>query len=275
MKSKRLIVAILVNGALLIAGLLTAFPLLWMVSVSLMPANASLEFPPPLLPETISFEHYRKLFDEISLARNLLNSTMLAVAITTISLVFNSIAGYSFAKLKFAGRDRIFQCLMAALVIPGQVAMLPLFLLLKQFHFVNSYWGVIVPGMTSIFGIFLVRQYVLSIPDSLLDAARIDGAGELRIWWSIALPLCRPILITLAIFTFLGCWSDFMWPLIILSDSNRYTLPIALANLLGDHAQDTELMMAGAVLTLMPALLLFLALQRHYIRGLTLGGVKD
>jgi len=153
--------------------------------------------------------------------------------------------------------------------------MLPLFLLLKHMGLVNTYWGVIIPGMASIFGIFLIRQYALTIPDSLLDAARIDGAGEFRIYWSIVLPLCRPILVTLAIFTFMGTWNDFMWPLIVLTDGSMYTLPVALANLLGEHVQDTELMMAGAVVTVLPVMLLFLFLQKYYIEGITVGGVKE
>jgi multiple sugar transport system permease protein len=141
-------------------------------------------------------------------------------------------------------------------------------------HLVNSYGGVIVPALASIFGIYLMRQYALSIPDSLLDAARIDGASELRIYRSVVLPLCRPILVTMAIFTFLGTWNDFLWPLIVLSDEGVQTLPVALANLFGEHAQDTELVMAGSVLTVLPVVVAFLCLQRHYIEGLTLGSVK-
>jgi multiple sugar transport system permease protein len=139
---------------------------------------------------------------------------------------------------------------------------------------VNTYLGVIVPGMASLFGIFLVRQYALSIPDTLLDAARIDGAGELRIWWSIVLPACRPVLVTLAVFTFLGTWNDFLWPLVVLVDDDRYTLPVALANLSGEHVQDVELMMAGSVLTILPVVALFVALQRHYIAGILSGALK-
>src|SRR5206468_10595078 len=143
-------------------------------------------------------EHYRALFPRLNLARNALNSVLLAAAVTVISLLFNSMAGYAFAKLHFGARERLFQVLLAALVIPGQVSMLPLFLMLKALGCINTYWGVIILGMASIFGIFLIRQYALSIPDSLLDAARIDGAGELRIYWSLVLPACKPILVTLA-----------------------------------------------------------------------------
>jgi multiple sugar transport system permease protein len=154
--------------------------------------------------------------------------------------------------LPFPGRDRVFDPALA-LVIPGQVSMLPLFLMLKEMGAINSYWGVIIPGMASVFGIFLVRQYALSIPDSLLDAARIDGAGELRIYRSLVLYICAPILVTLGVFTFMGTWNDFLWPLIVLTDGDLHTLPVALANLAGEHVQDTELMMAGAVLTVLPS----------------------
>jgi multiple sugar transport system permease protein len=143
------------------------------------------------------------------------------------------------------------------MVIPGQVAMLPLFLLLEALGLVNTFAGVIVPGMASIFAIFLVRQHALGIPDSLLDAARVDGASEGRVFWSIALPALRPILLTLAVLTFLGTWNDFLWPLIVLSDDRLQTLPVALANLAGEHVQDTEQMMAGAVLTVLPVVALF------------------
>jgi len=267
--------AVLVNLILLAGVALTLFPLAWMLSVSLMPSNEAARFPPPLWPEAVTLEHYRTLFRHLDLGLCLRNSLLVASLSTILSVVLNSLAGYAFAKFSFAGRDRLFRWMLAAMVIPGQVAMLPLYLLLKHLGLVNTFAGVIVPGMASIFGIFLIRQFVRSIPDSLLDAARIDGASELRIYWSLVLPLCRPILVTLAVFTFLGSWSDFLWPLIVLTDSERYTLPVALANLMGEHVQDTELMMAAAVLTLLPVLLLFLALQRYYMEGLTLGGVKE
>ena len=193
---------------------------------------------------------------------------------TLISLVVNGMAGYAFAKLRFGGRERLYAALLAALVIPSQVGMLPLFLMLKGLGLVNTLWAVVIPSMASIFGIFMVRQYALSVPDELLDAARLDGASEWGIFWTIVFPLLKPILVTLAAFTFLSTWNDFMWPLIVLSDDARYTLPVALASLSGEHVQDTELMMAGAVLTVLPVVLVFLALQRAYIRGVMVGGVK-
>jgi multiple sugar transport system permease protein len=154
------------------------------------------------------------------------------------------------------------------------VAMLPLFLLMKQLGLINTWWGVIIPTLASIFGIFLIRQYAVGIPDDLLDAARVDGASEFRIYRSVVLPVITPILATLAIWTFLTTWNDFMWPLIVLSDDAKYTLPVALANLSGEHVQDTELMMAGSVVTVVPVLLVFLVLQRYYIQGVMAGSVK-
>jgi len=159
-------------------------------------------------------------------------------------------------------------------VVPGQIGMLPLFLELKAMGLVNSYAGALVPWLVGIFGIFLVRQFCLSIPTEMLEAARVDGAGEMVILRKIVLPTLRPILVTLALFVFLGSWNDFMWPLIVLADQDLYTLPVALAALSREHVQDNELMMAGSVVTVLPVLILFLVLQRHYLDGLLAGSVK-
>ncbi|HET9490736.1 MAG TPA: carbohydrate ABC transporter permease [Methylomirabilota bacterium] len=265
---------LLVNGALLGAVTLTLWPLVWMVSASFMAPGEASSLPPPFLPSQATLANYRELFGHVGMGRYLLNSVALTTAVTLVSLLINVAAGYAFAKLRFAGRDRIFKLLLGALVIPSQVAMVPLFLLLKQLGLVNTYGGVIVPAMASIFGIFLVRQYALTVPDELLEAARIDGASEFRIFRSIIVPALQPIVVTLAVFTSLGAWNDFMWPLIVLNDSELYTLPVALASLSREHVQDSELMMAGAVITTLPVLLVFLVLQRYYIQGLMLGSVK-
>ncbi|TMN18152.1 carbohydrate ABC transporter permease [Pseudoxanthomonas sp. X-1] len=266
--------AVLVNGGLLALAIVSLAPLAWMVSVSFMPAGEASRFPPPMLPSASTLANYHQLFERTGMAANFVNSLIVSLAITLGSLLFNTLAGYAFAKLRFTGRERVFQVLLAALVIPAQVAMLPLFLLMKQLHLVNSFGGVIVPALATVFGIFLVRQYARSIPDELLEAARIDGAGELRIFFQIVLPMLKPVLVTLSIFTFMAAWNDFMWPLIVLTDQDHYTLPVALASLSREHVMDVELMMAGAVVTVVPVLLLFLLLQRYYIQGLLLGSVK-
>jgi multiple sugar transport system permease protein len=271
----RRVEAVALHAALMLAGLLTLVPLLWMVSASFMPAGEASALPLRLWPSAPTLEHYRALFARLDIGRHLAISAGLAAATTVIALLCNTLAGYAFAKLPFPGREATFRLLLGALVIPGQVAVLPLFLLVRALGLVDTWLGVIVPGMASVFGIFLVRQYARGLPDGVLDAARVDGAGELRVFRAIALPLMTPILVTLALVTFMGSWNDFLWPLIVLADDDRYTLPLALANLVGEHVQETELVMAGAVLTIAPVVLLFLVLQRWYVAGITSGGVKE
>ena len=271
---RRSLPALAVNGTLwLIAGF-TLFPLVWMSSVSLMTPGEASAYPPPLWPAHPTLENYRDLFFHGRMGRHFLNSLGIATAATLLSLTFNVSAGYAFAKLKFPGRARIQQVMVGALVIPAQVAMLPLFLMLKTMGLVNTPAGVLVPWLAGVFSIFLVRQHAATVPDEILEAARLDGAGEIRIFLQIVLPLLTPILVTLAVFTFLGAWNDFMWPLIVLNDGNLYTLPVALASLSREHVQDSEMMMAGSVVTVLPVLILFLVLQRFYLDGMTSGAVK-
>jgi multiple sugar transport system permease protein len=271
---RRPLASLLVNVALALVAVLTLFPLAWMVCASLMSPGEASTYPPPMLPRSATLANYRLLFAEHGIVRQAANSLLISLLATALSLSFNVTAGYAFAKLRFAGRDRVFRLLLGALVVPAQVAMMPLFLMLKEMGLVNSYAGALVPFLASVLGIYLVRQYALSIPDALLEAARIDGAGELRIFVQVVLPLLKPILVTLAVLTFLGSWNDFMWPLIVLTDHDVQTLPVALASLSREHVQDVELMMAGAVITVLPVLLLFLALQRYYMQGLLVGSVK-
>ncbi|HEX3580221.1 MAG TPA: carbohydrate ABC transporter permease [Thermoanaerobaculia bacterium] len=270
----RTLKSFLLHAALVVGAALTLFPLFWMLSASFMANGEATTFPPHLIPHAATLDQYRQLFTRLNLGQAFFSSAFVASMVTIFSVLFNSMAGYAFAKLRFGGRDRIFGLLLAALVIPPQVGMLPLFLLMKQLHLVNSYWGAIIPSLATVFGVFLIRQFMLDVPQELLEAARLDGASELRIYWSVVLPLARPILATLATFMFMSTWNDFMWPLIILSDQSHYTLPVALANLSGEHVQDLELMMAGSVVTVLPVLMLFVFLQRYYIAGLMAGSVK-
>ncbi|HET7527182.1 MAG TPA: carbohydrate ABC transporter permease [Burkholderiaceae bacterium] len=266
--------AVAINTALALAAAFAVLPLLWMVSVSFMQPGAASSYPPPLLPADPTLGNYRQLFAQAGMGGYLLNSAVIACGVTAISVLFNVMAGYAFAKLRFTGRDALFKSLLAALVVPGQVAMMPLFLMLKAMGLVNTWAGVIVPGMAGVFGIFLVRQYARSLPDALLESARMDGAGELRIFLVVVLPLLKPVLVTLAVFAFLGSWNDFMWPLIVLTDGALHTAPVALASLSREHVQDSELMMAGSVVTVLPVLALFVGLQRYYLQGLLMGSVK-
>lgn len=265
----------LIAGTVLVfATVWAAFPLFWMTSMSFMPEAEANAFPARLWPVNPTLDNYAELFAYQHMGRYVLNSLFVACLATALSLAFNVTAGYAFAKLQFKGREKLFQALLAALVIPGQLTMLPLFFLLKNLHLLNTYVGVVVPFMSSLFGIFLVRQYALSLPDEMLQAARVDGASEWQVFRRIVLPNLRPIMVTLGVFTFLAAWNDFLWPLIVLSDDGFYTLPLAIAALSQEHLQDQGLMMAGATVTIAPVLILFILLQRHYVRGLLSGSVK-
>jgi multiple sugar transport system permease protein len=271
---KRLWRATALHLVLIVGAVLAASPLLWMVSASLMRSGEANSSPPPLLPHHPTLEHYRALFASQHLGRYLVNSLVIALGGTLLAMLLTGMAGYAFAKLRFRGRQPVFRALLAGMVIPGQVAMLPMFILLREMGLINTLFGAMIPVLAPIYGIFLVRQYALSIPNDLLDAARLDGASELRIFRSVVLPTLAPVMATLGVFTFLSAWNDFMWPLIVLSDDARYTLPVALANLAGEHVLDTELMMAGALVTVLPVFLAFLFLQRYYIQGIMAGSVK-
>ena len=275
--------AVLANTLVALVTAVTLVPLVWMVTVSFMPRGESSRFPPPFWPSRWSLENYHELlvrrridgaWFDYRIVPALWNSIGVALLATALGLLLIVPAGYAFAKLRFTGRARLLRLLVAALVVPGQVAMLPLFLMFKEVGLVNSYAGVILPGLAGVFALLFVRQAALSIPDEMIDAARLDGASETRIFVSIVLPLLAPITVTLALFLFLGSWNDFLWPLIVLSDQHRYTLPVAIAAIVREHAADGELMMAAAVVTTLPVLALFVALQRFYMRGLLGGSVK-
>ncbi|KQM70939.1 carbohydrate ABC transporter permease [Sphingomonas sp. Leaf20] len=275
--------AILANTLVALLTALTIAPLLYMVIVSFMPRGESSNLPTPLWPSHWSMENYhellvRRLIDgawfDYRIVPALFNSIAIAAISTLLGLLLTVPAGYAFAKLRFRGRERLLKILIASLVVPGQVAMLPLFLIFKQLGLVNSYAGVILPSLAGIFAILFVRQATLAIPNEMIDAARIDGASEARIFVTIVLPLLTPIVVTLALFMFLGSWNDFLWPLIVLADQHLYTLPVAVAAIAREHSADGELMMAAAVVTTMPVLLLFLAMQRYYLTGLLGGSVK-
>lgn len=264
-------------------ALVTIVPLAWMVAVSLMPPGSANTFPPPLWPAHPTLANYRELLlphagpggsTDYHIARALVNSVALAALATLFGLLVTVPAGYAFAKLRFRGRAALFRALLALVVVPGQVAMLPLFLLLKWLGLVNTYAGVLAPGLAGLYAVLFVRQALLALPDEMLDAARVDGASEARIFVSVVLPLLTPVIVTLALFAFLASWSDFLWPLIVLSDAQLYTLPVALAAMSREHGRDVELMMAGAVVTTLPVLAVFVGLQRFYFTGVLGGGIK-
>jgi multiple sugar transport system permease protein len=249
-------------------------PFFWMVSTSLKSGGGIFAYPPQWIPQEPTLEWYRRLGKEVNFFLHFKNSLIVSVSVTGLSLFLNSLAGYAFAKHRFRGRDSLFKLLLATLMVPAQVTMIPVFLLLKNLGFLNTYTGLIVPVSASVFGIFLIRQFIMSLPDDLIEAARIDGCSEFRIYWSVVLPLCKPVLATLGIFTFMGSWNDFLWPLVVMLKETGYTLPVALANLNGQHPTSFGLLMAAAVVVVAPVLVVFLVAQKYVIQGMAHSGLK-
>lgn len=259
---------------LILVLILTIVPFLWMLSTSFKSSGSIFTYPPQFIPSLFTLEHYKILFERIRFLLHFKNSIIVAISITFLNLFLNSLAGFAFAKYRFPGKEKVFTLLLATMMVPGQVAMMPVFLILKSLGLLNTFLGLIIPGASGVFGIFFMRQFMLTIPNDLIDSARIDGCSEFRIYWNIMLPLCKPALATLAIFTFMGSWNEFLWPLIIMTKESMYTLPVALANLNGQYNTEWGLLMAASVVVILPVLLLFISLQRYFMRGIALTGIK-
>jgi multiple sugar transport system permease protein len=252
-------------------------PYLWAFSSSFKGLTEIFHYPPQFLPTQFDLTNYINLFTEQFFPRWFINSVLLATTSTGLVLCFCSMAGFAFAKYNFPFKNPLFTIVIGSLMIPFQLIMTPLYAEMNVLKWLNTYWALLVPWIAPAFGIFLLRQYILTIPTELLDAARIDGGSEFRIYWQIILPLARPALGTLAIYQFMGSWNSFLWPLIVLRDLKLYTLPLGLATLLGSvvaESVDYGMVMAGAFLTALPIITLFLFMQRQFISGLTLGSVK-
>lgn len=250
-------------------------PFLWMLSTSLKQEAEVFNWPPRLLPWPPRWENYPAAWAIAPFGRYFFNTAFIAVTVTGVSLTLNSLAAYAFARLRFPGRDALFMLLLATMMIPFQVTMIPTFLVLKQLGWLDSYLGLMVPGFAGAFGIFMLRQFMLSLPEDLLDAARIDGGSEFVVYRRIVLPLCKPALATLATFTFMGAWNDFILPLIVVKSDEMRTLTLAVAALsAGLYVMDWPLMMAAATFVILPVLLVFLAAQRFFTRSIALGGLK-
>jgi len=253
----------------------TLLPFVWMLSTSFKDASEIYTKTPVFIPKAPTLQNYDQLFEKVDFIRNFINSIIVATGLTFLSLLINALAAYAFAKLNFAGREKIFSLLLLTMMVPGQVTMMPVFIILKSLGLLNSYLGLIIPGSANIFAIFMLRQFMRDIPGELIDAARIDGCGEFRVFFSIVLPLCKPVLVTLLIFNFMGAWNEFLWPLIIMIKEEKYTLPVALANLNGQFGTDWGILMAGSVVIVVPVIAVFLMAQKHYIQGITAGAVKE
>lgn len=290
-----LIYAVLVPGAIVFLA-----PFAWLLSSSFKHIGDIFAWPPQWIPHNPTLDNYKVFLGVGKLPPSLqarsaefvgrwfINSAFVASSITILQLFFNSLCAYTFAKRRFPGRDGIFLMFLGTMMIPGQVTLIPTYLVLKHVPFfggndffgngghgwLDSYWGLIMPGAVSAFGVFLIRQYMLTIPDELLDAARIDGASEFAIYWRVVMPLARPALAATGIFTFIYAWEDFFWPLIVISSPDHYTVPLGLALYVVRNRTSWDIVMAGSVLATVPMILIFAVFQRHFIRGLAITGLK-
>jgi multiple sugar transport system permease protein len=256
-------------------ALAIVFPFIWMVFTSFKPEAQIAQYPPKLFPDTWTLENYQNVWSRIPFARLFLNSIVMAGGVTLISLLLDSMAAYALSRLEFPGRDAVFIVILIALMLPFQVMFIPLYVVVHDLGLLDSYSGLIVPRATNAFGIFMLRQFFMTLPKELDEAARIDGASEFGIYWRIILPLSGTALATLAIFHFMYNWNDFLWPLLITSSTEMRTLPAGLALFVGQHVVEYGVVMAGAVLTLLPLLVAFLFAQRYFIQGIAMTGIKD
>jgi multiple sugar transport system permease protein len=285
--------AILVPGAILFVA-----PFAWLVSASFQHIGDIFSWPPQWIPADPTLDGYKGFFGIGRVGeqaqgsegawRWFVNSAFVATSVTVLQLFFNALAAYTFAKRRFPGRDIIFLLFLATMMVPPQVTLIPNYLVLKHVPFfggndmlgngghgwLDSYWGLILPGAVSAFGIFLLRQYMMTIPDELLDAARVDGAGEFRVFWKVVMPLSGPALAATAIFTFTYAWEDFLWPLIVVSSADKYTAPLGLALFVVKNRTSWNLLMAGSVVATLPMIITFLVFQRRFIQGISMTGLK-
>ncbi|WP_435243119.1 carbohydrate ABC transporter permease [Streptomyces cucumeris] len=266
---------ILLTSSLAIALAAVVIPLYWLVVASTHSSREIFDSPPPLLPGGHLGENLDTLQRTASFGRVVLNSTLIAALYTLCAGAVCTLAGYGFAKYRFKGREALFGLLMLGLVIPVQVTLIPLFKLMAELEWLNTYQAVVMPNLALPFGIFLMRQAMAALPDELLDSARMDGCGELRLFWKVVLPPMKPALAALAIFLFLYQWNDFIWPLIVLRDSESFTIPVALAALQGLNNTDYGAILAGTAVAAVPMAVVFLVLQRHFVSGLLAGAVKE
>lgn len=256
-------------------AIVAAFPFWWMIVASTRRSDTILSLPPPIAPGNALVQNYNELISSLPYWRNTFNSAFVSLTHTVLVLFFCSLGGYAFAKFQFPGRDKLFALMLATMMIPSILGIIPSFMVMKWLGWLDTYLPLIVPGIANAFGIFWMRQYIASaIPDDLMDAARIDGAREFRIYWSVVVPVITPALAALAIFTFLAKWNEFFWPLVILKDQVKYTLPVALASLQNLYAQEQGVQMLGATIAILPIMIVFLLSARRFMAGLTAGAIK-
>jgi putative chitobiose transport system permease protein len=260
---------------LLLVTLLAVGPFLWLVSTSLKSGHENIfSYPPKFIPESITFENYVTVMETFPFWTYLWNSIVVAVLTVVLNIIFCSLAAYPLARMQFRGKNIVFILIISTMMIPFQLLMIPIYLMALNLGLQNTYAGLVLPHATTAFGIFLMRQAFLTIPYELDESARMDGANAFQIWWRILMPLVKPSIVTLAIFTFVMAWGDFLWPLIILNDQDMYTLPLGVNSLAGNFSSNWRLIAAGAVISVLPIIIFFAFMQRHFIEGAMKGAVK-
>ena len=260
---------------LIATSILMVIPFYWSVGSSLKLEQFVFANPPQWWPTPLTLKNYVSVLTKIQFPRYFLNSVFVSGVTTLAHVFFDTLAAYAFAKLAFPGRDKLFFIMLLGLMVPFQVNLIPLYRIMATLHWTNTYLALIVPNLTSIFGIFMMRQFLISIPNDLLDAGRIDGCDEFGVFWRIVIPLALPGISTLIILTFMGTWNDFLWPRIVTSSESLFTLPVGLAQLQMKNTSNVAQIMAGTVLTALPMILVFLFMQRQFTEGMTAGALKE
>jgi ABC-type glycerol-3-phosphate transport system permease component len=273
-RARTLIKHLILHLILWVGVFVFIFPFLWMISSSLKPLYDLFEMPPRLIPRTFKWSNYADVFDRVDFVRLYTNSIIVAVATTIGQVTTSALAAYAFGRLRFPGRDKLFLLYLATMMVPFQVRMIPTFILLRSFRMLNSYGALFLPHVFTAFGTFLLRQFFITIPKDLEESALMDGAHYPRIFAQIILPLCRPALAALAIFTFLASWNEFIWPLIVVNDVRLMTIPLGIAFMQDSYTTEWNLMMAGVLMGTIPVILMFILGQKQMIRGITLSGLK-
>ncbi len=252
----------------------TLFPMFWMFQTAFTPEEDISTFPPRLIPSRLTLDNFRNLFGSSLIWRWIGNSIFISVSVTVLSLLVCSMAAYAFAKLDFAGKKTMFTSIVATILVPAQVTLLPAFLIISKLNLIDTLWAIIIPSIASPYTIFMMRQYMITIPTDYIDAARIDGASEFGIYLRIILPMSKPVIGASAIFTFISIWNSFLWPLIVLNSAEKYPLTVGLATLQRQHLIQYGLQMSGAVIAALPMIIVFFAFQGYFMRGLMSGGTK-
>jgi multiple sugar transport system permease protein len=274
-RSRRSWLSVLAWVVLIVTTIISLWPMYWLFVTALTPTRETIKVPPDLIPIHGSFENFQRLFGQAkNYWRWALNSLTVTLSVTLFHILFDTLAGYAFAKKRFPGRNLMFWVILSTLMIPVHVTLVPLYIVTRKLGLIDSLWALILPGTADVFGIFLMRQYIQTLPSELEEAARIDGSSEPGVFWHVILPLSKPALGALAIFTFVRFWNAFLWPLIVLQKSINYTLPVGVNSLQGEFSTDYGLIFAGAALAALPMIIFFLVFQRYFLEGVRMGALK-